>query len=263
MMTLDYIYRLVAHYTAKHYSGKTLTPEMFTDVVIKENIELFAKVFQDVKVSMEKNDSSLSEAVNLIGGLSTFLKYLTDKTVTDGILTLESDYYYYDAFYLQSAGLFRPVEVLLEADAQMRKTSMLSRSLTEHPICVIAEEKARFTPNFGKSVKCNYSYLKRPIDPFYDYCIKVDSNTPVYMPVGSVITASPGAGWDLKASAGGAIIAQNVTHLLFPSQEYPSRTVELEFEDSEILTIIKNILTREGIALRDTELFQLEKADKE
>lgn len=262
-MTLELIYKIVGHYTSKHYSGRTLTMELFTDVLINENIKLFAKIFQDVKLSMEQGKKSLSEAISLVGGINIFLEYLEGKDVTGGILTLESNYYYYDVFYLFSGGLFRPVEVLLEKDAQLAKTNMLGRSLTEHPICVISGLEARFTPNTGKTVKANYSYLRRPADPYYDYCIKVDSNTEVYMPVGSVITASPGTGWDLKTSAGGAIIAQNVTHLLFPAQEYTSRSVELEWKDTEIITIINNIIGGEGISLRDVELFQMEKSEQQ
>lgn len=261
-MTLELIYKIVGHYTSKHYSGRTLTPEIFTDVLINENIKLFAKIFQDVKLSMEQGKKSLSEAISLVGGINIFLEYLEGKDVTGGILTLESDYYYYDAFYLFSGGLYRPVEVLLEADAQLAKTNMLGRSLAEHPICVIAGLNARFTPFSSKPTTANYSYLRRPIDPFYDYCIKLDSNTQVYMPVGSVITAGVG-GWDLKTAAGGDIIAQNVTHLLFPAQEYMSRTIELEWDDTEIVTIINNIIGGESISLKDIELFQMEKANQQ
>lgn len=261
-MTLELVYKIIGHYTSKHYSGKTLTPELFTDVLIKENIELFAKVFQDVKVSMEKNDSTLSEAVSLIGGINIFLEYTTGALV-DGVMTFPANYCYYDAFYLPSLGLTRPVEVLLEADAQRRKTSMLSRSLLEHPICVITGNKAMFTPKIiGQTIACSYSYLRNPLDPFYDYCIKVDSNTEVYMPVGSVIVARA-AEWDLKESPTGSVIASNVTHLLFPAQAYTSRTVELEWDDTEIVTIIKSITEKEGVSLRDLELYQMEKAAKQ
>jgi len=260
-MTLDRLYKLVEHYSSKHYSGKTLTPELFTDVLVRESVELFGIVFRDIKTVMEQKQKSLNEAVSLIGGIEPFIKYKEGATVNGvGKLSLEEDYYYHDIFYLKLNSLYRPVEVVTEKDAQLLKTNMISRSLWENPIGVIDSKiSVMFTPK--QESLCNYSYLKLPAVPYYDYCIDLSNNTQVYMPVGSSIVVSPDTGNDLQDSGGG-VIRYNVEHLSDPDIPYNSQTIELEWKDTEIIVILKNILINEGISLKDTELFQMVKADE-
>jgi len=261
-MTLETLYNLIGHYTSKHYSGQTLTPELLTTVLAKENTELFYGIFREIKISMEQGKKSLSEAVSQIGGLEPFLVYVVDGAVSSGVLDLEDDYFYYDVFYLQplkSGGLSRPVEVVLEADAQRLKTSMLSRDLTERPIAVIdSKDTVKFTPTVDSV--CNYSYLREPATPFYDYCISVTTNVQVYMPVGSKVVSAL-AGYDLQDSVGN-VLEYNVEHLTATAFPYTSQTVELEWKDTEIIRMLKSILLGEGISLRDSDLFQMVKADE-
>lgn len=91
-------------------------------------------------------------------------------------------------------------------------------------------------------------YIKKPVEPYYDYCQDSVTYDPIFMPVGSSIV-----GTDLKLGSTvlhSGVIKDGVT------LPYASQTVEPEWEDKALPELVARILSKAGVNLSAVEVSQ-------
>ena len=92
-------------------------------------------------------------------------------------------------------------------------------------------------------------YIRKPVEPYYDYCQNGATYDPIFMPVGSQIVGS-------NLMLNGSILASNVIKdgVTLP---YTSQTVEPEWEEYVYPEIVSRMLSKVGINLSSIEVTKL------
>lgn len=257
-MTQQQILDNVNFFANKEQSGKTFTPDDLNAVSPLLNIELWLK---ELGLSQEYQlDIPISKVMYEINQLNTeatrkFKVVFNDETqplpvTPQGIMSLPSDYKYPSSItYKYSTNTanceteieYKAVEVLTEGQFDMRRGSKLMPPTHKNPVCCFYDSYIKFLPLNLQFI--NFTYLRLPKTPFYDYYIDSNDNI-VYLPAGSSHLLSAGE----TGSMGQTVGTVN------------SLTVEWEYDEMFHPEIVYRLLLKLGVNMREAALTQI--ADK-
>ena len=134
-------------------------------------------------------------------------------------------------------GAYRRIDIVTDTDIANRRSNLLAKPLKEFPAAVINGSTINVYPQDITSAE--FTYLKQPNTPVYDYYIDVYKNL-VYLPSGATHTL-------LSGETGSAGQTSGVV---------TSLTVELEWNELYHITFAGEVLQRVGINLKDEQLMQ-------
>ena len=253
-MNLGYIRELVNYRATKENKGNTITPEQFSLRLRDACIDFANKEYKFFGTD-QKNTDVLGVIEKVRGG--NFNPLFVD---SNGLSEIPSDYYRASSMSCYIDGNYKQVDILSDAEFRDRKGSYIIKP-AEHPYCVIRRNKFQMQSTYPygyiefmpKTITyAEFTYLMQVPTPVYDYVIGSTTYEEVYMPVGSIITAT-----NNLISSTGSLLYTGVTHTPSITLPYTSQSVELIFPEDTHLEIASIILSYIGINLRDKELFEL------
>lgn len=106
-----------------------------------------------------------------------------------------------------------------------------------------------------------YVYLEVPEKPYFDYYIDSQANTK-YLPPNWKVTANGLGGYDVR-NAKNIIVETNIS---YPESQYDSLSVEFQWRDSALTTLVNLIFEKMSINIREQvpiEISQLKKREVE
>lgn len=224
------IYDFVNTILRKEKNGSAVSPERFTLMLVSSMWE---------KVNYE---FSRFEMAQVITDTIKSLKVIETIAVTAGgdfdITTLGDDYLHPTTLtYVDTGTRTRQIDIVTDAEwAEYTSNSLLAPDLL-FPIAKIVDETIYFTPIV--SVNAEFTYLKKPTEPFYDYYWDVNDD---------VIYMSPGTNHTLVA---GEMYRDGTTVGLVASI-----SVELPFPDQERIDVAYKILQKFGIPVQENTAAQ-------
>lgn len=231
----------------KDQLGDPVKPETYQVLIKVINEEFFnseLKKINDLSIQENKNietyiinDSALfkfKQIFNLfgIGSSPTF--------------SIPNDYKRYISLSVQVNGQMYSCEILDEGELDQRISSVIGKSIHNHPIATIIGTLIRIIPNYFTGVK--FTYLRSPAVPFYDYCTnQVDDE--IYMPTGSQIRSYEGnlTLFDVNDN----ILNRNINNISGLTLPYISKSVEFEYDDRFIPRIIDLLVEKLGAHSRE------------
>lgn len=107
-----------------------------------------------------------------------------------------------------------------------------------------------------------YVYLEVPQKPYFDYYIDSQSNTK-YLPNGWEVVANGTQGYDVREVRANKIVDTNI---LYPDFPHTSDSVEFQWRDSALTTLVNLIFEKMSINIREqmpVEISQLKKREVE
>ena len=251
-MTLDQIKKYVNEIVYKEQSGRTMTEDDFNLFIEVVNLEMFNNEYNKcIELSVDRN-IPLSQVIKTNLELNEFK--VKDATLVSSVVgvSLPDDYKYYISVTSETRGVYKPLRMTDSGEINDAKYNLLVRSPEDFPLGEISGNTLHYLPTSIDGI--TMSYLRTPVKPFYDYCIKTSNNTVIYMPAGSYIS-----GGNLYTS-GASLIASGVTH---PYNRTESETVELEWRETrhpEFSNMVADkILQKRG----DSEGYQINKLETE
>lgn len=250
-MILHEIKELAQTILNRHFSGRALSEDEFNLFVKNANIKLFEMYLAQLKEASSV-DNPLANLIERSTELRPFKKVEVG-SVSGGFTQLPTDYKEYSSVLVTVGNLIqRQADVVSEHEMTNLRTSVIVPNLSENPKVSFIEHQMKFLPTNTDSFEL--WYLKNPISPFYDYCITNGSLQVVYMPVDSQIVSSQGL-WDL-VDVDNNVLAQDVTHALYPGQVHESDTVELEWNETVHSRIVYLVLVEMGLKLDEQLVVQ-------
>ena len=244
-MNLDQLYRVVNYISAKVVSGNTLTPDNYNDLLptvqdIITNDEL-KKLVQDELSPVPDELLSLSP-------LRPFRFMDTLIVGSSGFTSAPNDYIRWSSM-LNSRNA--PITVVSDHTAAIRQGNVFGRSDIKN-FCYIVGGAFRFIPYDIGTIYLNY--IRKPLVPYFDWCLDANYNV-VFMPYQSYITAVGAI--QVLYDVNDVVLASDVTKADMNYLPFPSRTVELEWEERYAPIFIGQLLKLVGINLKENDLTQL------
>lgn len=246
-MTLDQILSTVNYYAGKDTRGNTMSVSEF-NTLIPEIQELY----YDKQLNPQPTEA-LRPFIRHMGVDSGTVPLVVSSS---GLATIPSDYVRRISVTFIYDGVERPVEVLEPEEFDERKSNGIELPTRKYPIASFGSDVLRVNPKNLQFL--NFTYYRKPLVPYYDYCQDADTLNQIYMPVGSrIVTGQTTGQYDLNLD--GEILASNVTKggvtddtdtsvpptpgMIF----YTSQTVELEWEDRFHPQFVHMLLAMVGI----------------
>jgi len=243
-MTLDEIRKLTNYICVKENSGNTLKPDQLNFILPACNINMFnRKIKQAEELALTKKNlpnynSAFLEALLSMVELREFHAN-EDITFTTGafdITTLTYTYAYWEAMTTIYRGASRGIDLISDTELRNRKTNMLAPQLEDFPAAQINGSIIKVFPS--DIATANFSYLKIPATPVYDYYLDANQNI-VYLAVNATHVLTTG-----EIGSSGETAGQTVT----------SKTVELEWNTVFHAEFANELLEKVGINLKDDRI---------
>jgi hypothetical protein len=236
-MTNEDVLKLINFISNKDQSGRTLDLLTFNILLPAESTELA----KEQRVLYEKTQ----EVTNAIKHLKVINSSLTINATT-GSANLPSDYNYGGQLcYTDTSSYYRKIEILTDAEFNLRMSSVLRTATSKEPICKFVGNYLYFRPiTLGSAY---FSYLKAPVTPALDYYYDANDQV-VFLAVGATHTLTTG-----EEGSGGEAPPTIVT----------SSTVEMDWRDEEKLIIRNKILQKISVNLKKAELAQYVQMQKQ
>lgn len=147
----------------------------------------------------------------------------------------------------------RKVTIVTDSQFHMYADGIIRPDLNKHPVARFVADTIEFLPNDIEEY--DITYLRKPVAPYWDFCINSDTDQEVHMPTGYYITGVPG-NLTLR-SPGGITVLSNVNHLTAIQYPYYSLTSELDFDERDHASFVAKLLLRFGIKVGDDLLIQV------
>ena len=167
---------------------------------------------------------------------------------------LSETYWHHSSAYYTLNGNVRRIEPVTDKEYVERMESDLLQPTAERPIMLylsnhILFEPLRATPSEPLLVPVQYSYLRLPATPVYDYFRDSDDKIRYLESTWSI--AENGANYDVHNAlgGGGSAIYSDVTHLTAQVFPYNSLSEELDWIDEDKIYIIYLILQKLGVKI--------------
>lgn len=178
-MTLFDMYQLMELILNKDYSGNTITPERFSQLIKVVNIDKFRKKFglpeeyqPGRPVPREFAEITAKNADDLRMFKAT---PLLNTPSPAGLLPYPNNYAHYDAIYynlsvtIDGAAVImpRPIEILRESQISARRGNYTKTPTTGYPVAVLRSAGIQIYPVSITVV--DFTYWRFPIDPVFAY----------------------------------------------------------------------------------------------
>ncbi len=252
-MTLDDLLKYVNYISNKENSGNTLSIEEYNTLLPVLSQKYFKKKYsvpEEFRVGMPFSRESYEITQSIIDSMHQFKKVMGVDTGllsvnSSGIAQLPSDYMHVSSAYVQSVTSnadctndidYKSIEFLTDAEYTYRLGSSIIQA-SEYPVATIRKDYIQFLPKDIKYV--NMTYLRTPNTPYYDSYIKISTEEEIYLAPGET---SPST----DASPAGKV----------------STSVELEYEDIDIIDIASILLDMISVNISDNRLKQFAKEMK-
>lgn len=242
-MTLDDVLKYVNYITNKEQNGRTLTVEEFNTLLPIVSLKYFKKKYsvpEQFRVGMPFSKESYEITQSIIDSIHQFKHVMgvdgaLMKVDSDGKGTIPSDYMHVSSAYWQSVTnqsdceidiKYRTIEFLTDAEFANRLASSIKFPSLRYPVATVRKNYIQFLPKDIQYV--NFTYLRVPNTPYYDSYIDTNIDEEVYLAPGTIN----------------------------PNTGDASQSVELEFEDTDIIDIASILLSMIGVNLRSGDLVQ-------
>jgi len=160
-MIIDQVFELVKQLSAKNQSGGYLTPDEF---------DRYALLAQSDKLEFELAKATDTTFKN--GSLNTF-RVNADTPVVGGIVTLPTDYRYFDAAkfnnFSSGALTISPFEELTSDEWGFRLSSEMDKPTEFYPALTVRDNLIELSPTSITII--NLNYIKNPPDPIWAYTV--------------------------------------------------------------------------------------------
>lgn len=172
-MNLDQLYRYIHFIATKENSGMTYTVDQFNlnlPIVVQEMYNLLIREYEQTHV--------MSEA------LSVYKVVMGDQDspliiATTGHASKPDDYQHFSSAHYIYNSTYRPIEYLTDGQYMFRKSSSLRPPSYEYPIVTERSTYFEFLPKDLSEVE--FTYLRNPENPFYDYYYDLNGDI-IYLP---------------------------------------------------------------------------------
>lgn len=238
-MNLGEFYNYVNYLAEKEKSGNTMSPDEFQNNLSIINMEFANELYSQYEVTGEISDNIRCLEVHM-GGDSMPL------TIdNDGFAMIPPDYYHYSSIsYLLVTGYdgetpivtSRNVAVLTDAEFNIIRGRALMYPSKKYPVCTFRNGRIQFLPRDLRKVE--FSYLKKPTEPFFDYYISSIGEVVYMLPNQSYMISSPAEYRD------GTTGLKN------------SLSVEMDWSDNAYPKLTQLMLSKIGISIKDRDLIQ-------
>ena len=269
-MTLDVIYDLINYIVGKEWAGGTFTIPQFNELLPMAQYDL-------LNAELEKVDAGEMTPIagSVIGKspLRPFYKSVYLAIDAYGFANLPSDYLRWSG--VETTDL-RRVEVVSHQMFAERQSNVTVRAdinpfgvFANNEFCVCPYDLA--PPVFTSTViGLRLWYIRIPLSPYYDYCQDPVTLEPIYMPVGSYIidNGTTKALYDKNGNVLADSVLKTGAFLPLPSPPYvpsgslpanpyyPSKSVEMEWDENVYPMIIRRVLEKVGINLQELQVTQ-------
>jgi hypothetical protein len=240
-MTLQQILNFVNFVIRKSQAGDTMTPEQYNDLLAGFNVQMFHDELQQVEVMAKAQGIPMYRALHTASALLRYIQYINLQT-NAGITNTPDDYVHYIGIISVYNGAVRDIDVISREEMNNRRSSLLESQLNIKPAAIIeASTIFVFPKDVGSTAlhKLEFSYLRMPCTPIYDYCLQESTGKYFYMPVGSFINNSN----NFYLFGATSPTAVNVYH---PNKvvgtQYTSTTVELDWDERFIMRFVQALL---------------------
>lgn len=250
-MTLDDVLKYVNYITNKEQNGRTLSTTEYNTLLPIVSLKYFKKKYsipEQFRVGMPFSKEAYEITQSIVDSIHQFKHVMgVDGALMNvdsyGKADIPSDYMHVSSAYWQSITnqvncnidvRYRTIEFLTDAEYTERLTSAIKFPSLRYPVATIRGNYIQFMPKNIQYV--NFTYLRVPNTPYYDSYIDDTTDQEIYLPPGT----------------------NN------PNTSAASQSVELEFEDTDIIDIASILLSMIGVNLRSGDLVQYsEKMKKE
>lgn len=239
------IWDLVNIIIRKEKEGGTIKPEQLSNLLMWGNEEFKLMIYRKYEQDQEETDS-----IKIVKEAETIA------VDADGLFLLsglsKTYWHHSSAYYFYVPDPSAPlvgtnyiIDEVTDKEYAERMTSDLLEPTIQHPIMLYLSTHILFEPLRNESVQ--YSYLRRPATPLYDYFRSSDDKILYLEPTWSI--AVNGAEYDVHNApgGGGTAIYTNVTHLTATAFPYNSLSVEMEWLDEDKIYIVYLILQKMGV----------------
>jgi hypothetical protein len=258
-MTLGEIYIYINAMIAKEVEGNTFNPATFNAVIKEVDLESFKTEFDMLEQQAKAQGMPLYQLLFSGSPLRDFTESYTGYAPGGDMLlsffTPSLEYLLACVAIYQS--LYVDVEIVDIKEALYRKSKLDGMSLYEQPIISVYKDRLRILPTNMASVAgspMEVIYLRLPVAPFYDYYIDNTTGKAYYFKPGYFATYVAEDQYAISnensipvVGAGNVTVPNNETEATL----YYSKSTEFEWKDSYHPELIKKILRKAGLPLRD------------
>jgi len=251
-MTIQQIIDAANSMINKEQAGYVLKPSRVTSIMNVLSNKYFTDEYAHLMDTIRSQGMKIEELLRLDHPLNVFIK---EEDISSD-LVVGTDYVWGLACYSQVAkdGTIKPVELVDRKRFESVRTGLIRRNPSYNPYAVVyldgSEFKVETLPSDITSLKM--WYIRKPSEPFYDYCIKTSSDNIIYMPVDSVIK-SDGHLYDSSDN----VLEQDVEHPTATVFPYTSQTTELEWNDNYHQKFVFGLVEWAATNMRDVVPLQV------
>lgn len=232
-MTLQDIIDYVNFIIRKSQAGETMTPEQFNTLIKGFNLQVFRSELDTVEVMAKEQRRDLYRVLQTYTPLLRYVK-TSQVNTSGGVATKPADYVHWVSVMVRYNGRMRLVEVISHEEMGNRRSSMIDSPLSIKPALVITGASVYVFPKDVGAITdggLEFTYLRMPAQPVYDYCFHQSTGKYYYMPVGSFIKTVGGVNnlyyFNTPTPA--------VLDVMHPGKQsgldYTSKTVELDWDE--------------------------------
>jgi len=234
----------------KEKEGSSVTPEQLSSLLMWANEEFKLLIYRKYEQDQEETDS-----------IRVIKKSEEISVDSEGLFDLaelsETYWHHSSAFYFIQPLINYDranIDVVTDKEYAKRMSSSLLLPTAYCPIMVYINDHILFEPL--RSVDVQYSYLRLPVTPVYDYVKDSNDNIIYLQSTWSVV--SSGGQYNVKNALNGAgnTIYTNVTHLTASSYPYNSCSVELEWNNEDKIYVLYLMLQKLGVNLELAAVMQ-------
>jgi hypothetical protein len=163
---------------------------------------------------------------------------LTNYNSANYNLDILGDYAYWLSLMTIYGGMTKSIDVITDQELDERRSNSLALDITQYPVAIINNNLINVLPN--DITNAEFTYLRKPITPVYDYYIDANLNE-IYLPAGSSHTLTSGETGSAGQTSGTTV---------------NSNTVELDWDPIFHIEFCNEVLQRVAPHLKDAQLAQ-------
>jgi len=228
-MTLQQVLDFVNFVIRKSQAGDTMGPEQYNTLLSGFNVQLFHDEFQQVEVMAKTQGIPVYRAIHTSSAILRFIQYIMLYT-NAGKANVPDDYVHYVGIISTYMGAPRDIDVITREEMNNRRSSLLESQLGIKPAAIIEGPNIFVFPKDVATISphgLEFSYLRMPKTPVYDYCLQESTGKVIYMPPNSFIDNLN----NMYVSGSTAVFAANVFHAnKISGTQYDSVSVELDWD---------------------------------
>lgn len=259
-MNLGELFDYINYISNKEQLGEPFSPKHYVLLLKTTNEAYYEERYTGILQIIQTEGTKINSKLFQNSALSRFLKervYDLDNTnITvfeipeDHKKTIEGGIYF--------GNLWRPADFMTIEEFNHRRFNMMSPTPRRKPFFAQNEHGYIFVPFATR--KARVTYLRKAIEPFYDYCIGKGDDNEYYMPPGSKIKKIVVNGlneYNLY-DKDNVLMKTNVIHLSEPA-EYPyySKSVELDWREDDKTKIGDLIIAAATVRSRELNVSQI------